>query len=203
MWAKHFEEPHDQTQWREAVQEEAESGILCVAAPTFPHFHCSTTLCVAPNFTYLASVFAAVIPKPTCLLTRPPIIGQTFLLSRNSSKKVRVLPALQLTPFYSSWLKSLNARCIVFYASSPFFASFSIILFTHSFTDFNGQEEIPEVASYPHSFSPQCSHTPARSKNLPNIEPHANRFLYWTMYFVVYSQKFHRHSNGKSEFEKL
>ena len=104
--------------------------------------------------------------------------GQTFLLSRNSSKKVPVLPALQPTPFYSSWLKGLNARCIVFYASSPFFASFSIILFTHSFTDFNGQEEIPEVASYPHSFSPQCSHTPARSKNLPNIEPHANRFLY-------------------------
>ena len=92
--------------------------------PYLPHFHCSTTLCVAPNFTYLASVFAAVIPKPTCLLTGPPIIGQTFLLSRNSSKKVRVLPHLQLTPFYSSWLKGLNARCIVFYASSPFFAFF-------------------------------------------------------------------------------
>ena len=176
VWAKHFEEAHDKTPWREAESEEAESGRL--PSPIFttlqytaadivcgPEFHISG-ICLRRRYTQ------AYLPPH-----KPPIIGQTFLLSRNSSKKVPVLPHLQLTPFYSSWLKGLNARCIVFYASSPFFASFSIILFTHSFTDFNGQEEIPEVASYPHSFSPQCSHSPARSKNLPNIEPHANRFF--------------------------
>ena len=177
MWAKHFEEAHNKTLWREAVQEEAESGILCVAAPYLPPFSLLYNIVCGPEFHISGICLRRRYTQAYLPPHKPPIIGQTFLLSRNSSKKVPVLPALQLTPFYSSWLKGLNARCIVFYASSPFFASFSIILFTHSFTDFNGQEEIPEVASYPHSFSPQCSHSPARSKNLPNSEPHANRFF--------------------------
>ena len=148
--AKHFEEAHDKRAWREALQEEAR----WVAAPTFPPFslltlQCSDmctalqpTLCVAQNFTYLASVFTAVIPKPTCLLTRPPIIGQKMSAFEQQFKEDSRLARFAANPYFTRL-----ARCIILQAS--FLPLFPIILFTHLFTDFQRSgEEIPEAASY-------------------------------------------------------
>ena len=103
------------------------------------------TLCVAPNFTYLASVFTAVIPKPASSCPQPshhsrPGIGQKNLwLLRNNSKKQLQCCQICCTPILLVLAQGsdFSACCIIFRASSsPFFALFSnhpVHSFVHRF----------------------------------------------------------------------
>ena len=134
----------------------------CTSTPPPP-----PTLCVAPIFTYLASVFCTV-RTPAHNATHHPINRHWLVNQLSSSWRSEKGRNLLDLPFYYSWL---CACCIISLLLLHFllFSHSPIILFTHSFTDFNGQEDMPALASYVHPFSPQCSHSLVASENFLNI----------------------------------
>ena len=128
VWAKHFEEAHDKTPWREAIQEEVGSGILCGRLPS-PIF--TTLHCVWPRISHIWHLSSPPLypSLPACSQGHPSLVKNFFFPEKRFAAH----------PYFTrlgSRISDFSAGCIIFYASSPFFASFSnhpVHSFVHRF----------------------------------------------------------------------
>ena len=135
-------------------------SVVAVPSSTFPPFshtsyysavQCSRH-CVWPRISHIWHLSSPPLypSLPTCPQRHPSFWSKNVYFWETFQKKPPVLPDLQpyLTRLGSRvWL---TACCIISMLLLHFLplSNFSTILFAHSFTDFNGQEEIAEVASY-------------------------------------------------------